>query len=532
MGRMAHSSTYQLFNRNLTHPLSVYQDIFEHNWFLKLTFLAVVLSFLYLLYPNNEGSSQSLPVANRLFSFEPRLFSRIRWAIKSKQILDNAHNKFKGLPYLLDRGDADIVILPSHFLPELNRLSIDMMNSREFHSFTLLGHLTGLDVVRKTSYHVKILLSRISPALPELLRPAAQRISASVERTFPRDTENWASVEPLDLVVRCVSEIVALALYGPPACDDPWLVRFCSEHTKNLFTIVFIMRWVPPFLQPALVWLLPAKWRLDSGWKALEKSIVPLVNRKKEELEVHTRATSPDLISWMVKDGKSTLERDPYMLTRLAGTLTAGGTYSTANFVVGVLSDLVANPHLLEEIREEIREVHEKASGNWDSAAFNNLEKLDSVMKETSRLNPSSWLSYGRVMDNDYTLSNGLTLHKNQVIAIVSHIRSMDPDRFKDPQTFKGLRFYEEDLQHHRAQPFRSLDSEIMTWGSGRWACPGRFFANTVSKIILVKLLNEYDFKFVDGKRPPNAMMHEFVLFYPYNKLLVRRRAQSLNIEF
>ena len=34
-------------------------------------------------------------------------------------------------------------------------------------------------------------------------------------------------------------------------------------------------------------------------------------------------------------------------------------------------------------------------------------------------------------------------------------------------------------------------------------------------KIILVKLLDEYKFKFVSGKRPPNPLLHEFVFFHP-----------------
>lgn len=127
----------------------------------------------------------------------------------------------------------DIIVLPSEFINELNHLPANVINTREFHSQTLLGHLTGIDIVRKTSFHVKILLSRISPSIPILLAPIARRICAALTHRLPQDTESWVAVEPLDLTVKCVSEGVALLLYGSPTCDNPSLVRLCHELTKN-----------------------------------------------------------------------------------------------------------------------------------------------------------------------------------------------------------------------------------------------------------------------------------------------------------
>lgn len=98
----------------------------------------------------------------------------------------------------------------------------------------MLGDLSGIDIVRKTSYHVKILLSRISPALPELLVPTAQRLCRSMDRVLPQKTDGtWTTIDPLDTIVRCVSEGLALVLYGPPTCDDPEIVHLCHNHTKQ-----------------------------------------------------------------------------------------------------------------------------------------------------------------------------------------------------------------------------------------------------------------------------------------------------------
>lgn len=285
------------------------------------------------------------------------------------------------------------------------------------------------------------------------------------------------------------------------------------------------MRFVPSFLQPILVWLVPAKWRLRQGWKDMERFVVPEVHRRSRDMADNT---SSDLISWMVRDGSTAIDADPVILTRLVGAVAAGGTYSTANFVSRVVSDLRANPEVLAAVRQEIRSKDAELGGraNWDFSTYARLEKLESVMKETSRLAPGSLLVYSRVLQGDASLAGGeIELKKGQFVTVSSHNHSIDPAVFPDPYAYKGLRFYDNDRTLHRApRPFHSLDGDILTWGAGRWACPGRFIATIAAKVLLVKILDEYDFEFYRGREPPNTVIHEFGFWHPSNKMRVRRR--------
>ncbi len=208
----------------------------------------------------------------------------------------------------------------------------------------------------------------------------------------------------------------------------------------------------------------------------MERYVVPEVLKRKEDAAKGIPPSSTDVISWMVHDGRTPIENDPHVLTHLIGSIAAGGTYSTANFVSRVVSDLAAHPDVLEEIRTRYAGSTPPFSdaGTW--AAFGSLDKLESIMKETSRLAPGSLLVYSRVLQDDAVLSNGLALKKGQFITVSGHNRSTDPEVFPDPDQYKGLRFYDADLTTHRAQPFRSLDSDILTWGAGRWACSGRLY--------------------------------------------------------
>lgn len=90
-----------------------------------------------------------------------------------------------------------------------------------------------MSVVRHTDHHVKVLLSRVSPAIPELLKPTAERTAAAMKRLFPQKKDVWSTVEPLKLVVECVTEGIVYGLVGPGEWDSPELVRTLVQHTIN-----------------------------------------------------------------------------------------------------------------------------------------------------------------------------------------------------------------------------------------------------------------------------------------------------------
>ncbi|KAK8043765.1 hypothetical protein PG994_012603 [Apiospora phragmitis] len=519
--------------RALTFSLAEYL-----NRYAVLLVLACLVHLCWHAIP--RGGMPKLPVTNRTFRLEPQLITRIRWGFWAKNILHQAHVKYGDKPYVLARGDMKVTILPASMIPELNQLSADVVSTRKFHAQTLLGHITGIDIVRETGFHVKVLLNRLSPALPQQIEPMGRRISTAVARAMPQTPGDTAIIKPLDLFVEFVSEAVALMLYGSPLCDDPEIVRLCHRHTRSsefkvliirtcsrnhsltietVFTIVFLMRFVPSYLQSTVVWLLPWKWSLSRTWKAIQDVVVPEIRRRK--CEGLNDEEPQDAISWMIKDGKTDLEQDPKIQAKLVGALTSGATFSTAGVVSGVIANLSMRPSLLMEIREEVRQVYDHVEGHWTNNALNSLPKLDSVMKETARLTPAAMVLYSRHVEEDLTLSTGLRLHKGQNITTVPMTRSMDPETYRHPDMFEGLR-------HCGGQPFRNVDNDVLTWGSGRWACPGRFVANAMAKLVLVKLVLEYDFRLIGNKKLPDVVMHEFTLFNPFTKLEVRRRNEGL----
>jgi cytochrome P450 len=309
----------------------------------------------------------------------------------------------------------------------------------------------------------------------------------------------------------------------------------------TVFVIVFVMRCIPTFLQRYLVWLLPARWQLAGGWQRLSKYTFPEIQRRKEVFSKGKESTEkpfPDLMSWMIRDGEAAKVYDPRLLTQLAGSVAAGGTYSTANFICRCISDLTAHPDVLAAVREEIAAKDLELSGQpWTLKDVESLETLESVMKETSRLSQGAIITYSRVAERPVELSGGLQLKPGQFITISAYNQTMEPTVFTDPHKYNGLRFLDgsedaERLGTIKTKPFNSVDNDVLGWGAGRWACPGRFVAGLVAKSILIKMLDEFEFDFVDGREPPLTLIHEFGFWHPGNQMRVRRRKDAVSISF
>ena len=95
---MASTSNVTLETLVFSTSLSTQANLFKliSLWHQQLPFLVYVgfvifLLPIYLLSTNDRGDG--LPVANRLFTFEPQLFVRLRWAFFARRILGDAHEK-------------------------------------------------------------------------------------------------------------------------------------------------------------------------------------------------------------------------------------------------------------------------------------------------------------------------------------------------------------------------------------------------------------------------------------------------------
>ena len=227
-------------------------------------------------------------------------------------------------------------------------------------------------------------------------------------------------------------------------------------------------------------------------------------------------------------------KEDPKHLAHLMIIISLAAIHTSQMCAVHCLYDFASHPHYIEEIRDEIRSVA-SLDGGWQKTSYAKLRKLDSFIKESQRFNPPAMLSYQRVMQQSYTLSDGTRLLKGAHIGLPVNAIQMDPDVTPNPLEFDGLRYYKlrQDVGQRHLHQFTTAEKTQLNFGHGKYACPGRFFASLEIKTILVKFIMSYDFQFAAHQgRPANLKTHEFLSPNPDGELMIKVRGSAAESPF
>lgn len=111
-----------------------------------------------------------------------------------------------------------------------------------------------------------------------------------------------------------------------------------------------------------------------------------------------------------------------------------------------------------------------------------------------------------------FTLSNGQLIPAGVTVAAIAFTVDDDPDPNNEANKFDGFRHYKQRMnargpgEQARSQ-FVAANEDNMTFGYGRHACPGRFFAANEIKMILAQLLLNYDIGMPDGLTERHAQI-------------------------
>ncbi|KAI0469890.1 putative cytochrome P450 [Xylariaceae sp. FL0804] len=276
----------------------------------------------------------------------------------------------------------------------------------------------------------------------------------------------------------------ALADYLPASED--W-TEF-RPYYRPVFAKIPVLGLFPAWLRPAASFLdLPGP-NVQELLKANDAGHWSPKDTNEEDMNIN---------SWLVDLVKGK-DRNPDTLAHVMVILALWSVHTVLLRVVNVLYDITVSLGLLDELRAEIGSV--AAGTRWGYS-------------------PPTTTGLKRLFQQPYTFRNGLQVARGTYVCLPIYYIENDPAKTPSPETFDGLRYANRNIR------FISLTPTSLNFGYGKAACPGRFFASLKPKMLLVKRLTEYNFRFLPGTgRPGNIMVHEVLFTWPWTKVMVRRR--------
>ncbi|KOS19711.1 Ent-kaurene oxidase [Escovopsis weberi] len=532
-----------LFIRGSLRSISTRGIIESWYWTLPTAFLLYcVLDVLHIrISVKRQGHTPqgAIPVSNSLFA-APRFILNLIWAFRSFDHLQEAYRKYGKSSFQVVRNNGSFVVLPQHLVEELASLPTRVSDPSASLEAEFLGHLGGFDFIKETNLQRITAQRRLTSRIP-LITPSLEKTLSEECRKLLPDSEEWTEFQPHSVLEQFSARITSEAIVGPKFRTNPTWIDIAIHYTEGVFITSVILRFFPEWMQWTLSNFMPVCWQ---GKKYLRKAKELLGPRIRERVAASdSGAWEPsddnpedaDLLSWLCHTVKGP-ERNVDTISHCIVILAFASVHTTGQRMNSILLDLAADTSLRDVLIEEITSV---ASKGWSAASYDELKKMDSTLRESQRTSPPLLTGMRRYFNESYTFKDGTFIPAGTNVCMAVYSIENDEANTPRPEVFDGLRAYR--LREERERSGADLDSTAakehlfttptptaLAWGYGKMACPGRFFAGAVIKIFLVKLLTEYEFKFMPGAgKPALQNLHEHYFAPPSLKMLIRRRKGS-----
>ncbi|KAI0469764.1 cytochrome P450 [Xylariaceae sp. FL0804] len=435
-----------------------------------------------------------------------------------QSLVNQGYNEYTkaGQPFSI-RNPSDekrpLVILPPKYLAEVRNAPHTKLSFPDFLEKSNLLRVVGgpemnFEVTRVMRLNVNRSLNYMVPELHE-------ECLYAWKKTMPM-CKDWTAIHLTPVLNQLFARIVARVTVGPELCrDEDWLQLALSYTDVTVKAIRGVRARYPPSFR-FLAQYLDKNTRsvLRIRRQAADK-LRPFLEARLRESDSTTKdadSTHTDAIKWLAEVYRA--RNKPLSADQVAQDefiLNVASISSSSAAALSMIYDLIDHPDVLEEIREEILDASAD-SGTWTRQSLGSLGLLDSFMRESMRLHTLQQLTVQRTVMVPWTFKDGLHLPPGTFISFPSQQVNLDDDNYPDATSFDARRFLRKrvDIDPNKFH-FASVSDDYLVFGAGFHACPGRFLAQDVLKLMLIQLLTRYDIKLAgeSQSRPPD-MVYNF----------------------
>lgn len=211
-------------------------------------------------------------------------------------------------------------------------------------------------------------------------------VVAALRKHMP-PCEDWTEVCINSVLVDVVAKVSGRIFVGPDLSEDPVYLDSATNYTIELMNAVQAIKKIRPWLKSIMAPRLPQVIRLRQRETQLAEYLRPVVEERMTAKSKDPNWQEPDdMLQWMISRDQGANSVDEIASVQLG--LIFAAIHTTTMTVTNILYTLAVTPEYIEPLREEIRNAIFSNDGVITSRALQQMEKLDSYMKEATRIYP------------------------------------------------------------------------------------------------------------------------------------------------
>ncbi|XP_069064402.1 cholesterol 24-hydroxylase-like isoform X2 [Pleurodeles waltl] len=228
--------------------------------------------------------------------------------------------------------------------------------------------------------------------------------------------------------------------------------------------------------------------------KEVRESLMLLRRTGKECLEQRQKAIEngedipTDILTQILKGAELEGDYDVESMLDNFVTFFIAGHETTANQLSFLILELTRHPEILKKLQAEIDEVI-GSKVNVDYSDLGKLQYLSQTLKEVLRLYPTA-PGTSRLLEDELVIE-GIRIPADVPVILNAYIMGRMDKYFKDPLTFDPDRFHPD-----APKPYFTY----FPFSLGPRSCIGQAFSQMEAKVVMVKLLQRFEFQLVPGQ--------------------------------
>ncbi|KAG4437762.1 hypothetical protein IFR05_006747 [Cadophora sp. M221] len=435
-----------------------------------------------------------------------------------REVLVQGTAKYPNSPFII-QSHRPLVILPISVIDEVRNLPENKASFMQDVQISMAYKQTDIGGQGpEVNQAVKIDLTR---HIASTLNDLQEEIQYGFDKEFG-PCQDWTPISVYGKMARIVALLSGRVFVGRPLSrEEEWIqatvmFTFYSIQAKDAINAY------PSYLRSIVAPFVPELRNLKKFRRRGAELLAPILEQQlaKEHNEKIHRDDNGDeqgtMISWILKHTPKNRRSDALVLGNNQMGLSMAAIHTTSMATTAAIYDLATYPEYIQPLRDEIQQAIDDDGQDIDGdgivglkkASMPKLWKLDSFLKESQRFTPPQLLSGNRLATSDITLSTGHTLPKGTRFGFAAwaiHQSATTPsfNPAQNPSSkpvgqFDGLRYY--NLRkipgNENKHQFVATSPDSLNFGHGNHACPGRFFASNEIKVVLIELLQNWEFRF------------------------------------